>query len=121
MEKIKIENYLGKKIICLNFSGLKSLEEISKVIEEAKPVIRNSEQNSVYVLSNIEEMHFNNKIRDMFTEFTGGNKVYVKASAIIGATGLQSFVINAINKLAGRQLKSFSDATSAKDWLASQN
>lgn len=121
MQKVQITEYQGKKIIQLNFSMLKSEEEIATVIKESIPFIRDNSSGSVCVISNLEGMHFNNRIRDMFTEFTKGNKNYVKASAIIGATGLQTFMINGINKVTGRKLKSFDNLQLAKDWLVSQN
>ena len=120
MEKVQVVNYQGYKIIFIDFNGLKSVDEITLVIEIAKPFIRNNPTNSVYTLSNLNGMHFNNSIRDLFTQFTGGNKEYVKASAIIGVSGLQNIMINAINKLTGRKLKSFPDELSAKNWLVSQ-
>jgi len=66
-------------------------------------------------------MHFNSKIRDLFADFTGGNKNYMKASAIVGANGLMNLMINGINKLTGRKLKSFPSESAAKEWLVSQN
>lgn len=121
MKKVQITEYQGQKIIQLNFSALKSEEEILAVIKESIPHIRNNPSGAVYVISNLEGMHFNNRIREMFTEFTSGNKNFVKASAIIGATGLQTFMINGINKVTGRKLKSFENAQMAKEWLVSQN
>ena len=116
-----MQEFKGKKILHLSFSNLKNTDEISAVIEEAKPIIRNSPPNSVYTISDLAGMHFNNKIRDLFTDFTGGNKPFMKASAIIGATGLMNLMVNGVNKLTGRKLKSFPDRNVALEWLVSQN
>ena len=121
MGKVNIQEFKGKKVILLNFSNMKDLKGISEIIEEAKPIIRNNPPNSVYAISDLAGMHFNNKIRDLFTDFTGENKLYMKASAIIGATGLQNLMINGINKITGRKLKSFPNQNAAMEWLVSQN
>ncbi|NJO89956.1 MAG: STAS/SEC14 domain-containing protein [Chloroflexia bacterium] len=121
MAKVEIKEFRGKRIVCMSFSNLRTEEEISAIIEVAKPIIRNSPPNSVYTITDIGGMHFNNKIRDLFTDFTGGNKNFVKASAVIGASGLQNLMINGINKITGRKLKSFPDESVAKEWLVSQN
>jgi hypothetical protein len=121
MGKVQVTNYQGCKIICLDFSNLKNEEDILSVINESKPLIQNNPPQSLYFLSDIRGMHFNNKIREIFTSFTDLNKSYVKASAIVGASGLQNIMINGINKMTGRKLKSFSDQVSAKNWLISQN
>ena len=121
MDKVQIIDFQGFKIIYLDFSGLKSEDAIISVIDQSKPLIRDCAPNSLFFLSNIKDMHFNNRIREIFTAFTSGNRNFVKASAIIGASGLQNIMINGINKITGRKLKSFSDESSAKNWLVSQN
>ncbi len=105
----------------MSFSNLRKEGEIIAVMEETKPIIRNNPPNSVYTITNIGGMHFNNKIRDLFTEFTRGNKNYLKASTMIGASGLQNLMINGINVITGQKLKSLENEGTAKEWLALQN
>lgn len=121
MGKVKVAQLQGSKVIHIDFSGLKKLEDIAKVIEESRPFIRNNPPKSIYTLTNIEGMFFNAKVKDLFSEFTGGNKDYVIAGAIIGASGLQNILINGINIITGRKLKSFPNEIAAKNWLVSQN
>lgn len=56
-----------------------------------------------------------------FQDFVKGNKPYVKASAVVGLSGLQQIVYNGIMKITGREIKSFSTLAEAKDWLAARN
>lgn len=120
MNRVEVTQYQGKKIIKLNFSDLKSKEEIESVILVSKPIIRSS-PNSVCTLTNVKGMFFNNEIKDLFSEFTNGNKKYVIAGAVYGASGLHKIIINGINKFTGRKIKAFDDAESAKEWLVKQN
>ena len=49
------------------------------------------------------------------------NKSYIKASAIVGITGLKQIVFNGLMRITGRDIKSFSTIEQAKSWLISQN
>ena len=111
----------GKNIFYMDFSGLKSEEEIKSVIEQSIRHIRSQPPKTSICLANILEMHFNNNIKDIFMDFVKGNKPYMKASAIVGVTGLKQILFNGIMKMTGRDVKSFNELNQAKEWLASQN
>ena len=119
--RVQTTTYQGKRIFILDFSNLKSEGEIKSVIEESKTVIRKQSIGSSICLANIEEMHFNNQIRDLFIDFVKGNKPYMKASAIIGVKGLKQILFNGIMKVSGRDVKSFNTENEAKEWLVSHN
>lgn len=121
MAKIEVREIKGTKLIIINFANLKKESEIIDVMKEAAPIIRSSSLNSLYTIADISGMHFNNKIRDVFSDFANKNKPYVKATAISGVSGLQGFMINIINKITGRNMRSFSSIDEAKDWLVAQN
>jgi hypothetical protein len=121
MDRVQIINYLGKRIVYLDFSNLQTKIEIEIIAREAKTFIHNQPPLSVLSLTNIEGMHFNNEIRDIFTDLAKGNKPYVKTGAIVGVTGLKQILFNAVMVLSGRDLKSFSTLDQAKNWLAKQN
>jgi len=114
-------NFQGKNIFFMDFSGLKSENEIKNVIEESKSIIRCQAPGSAICLANIEQMHFNNQIKDLFLDFVKGNKPYMKASAIVGVSGLKQILFNGIMKVTGREVKSFDSENQAKEWLISQN
>jgi hypothetical protein len=121
MERIKIISHLGKKILFSDFSYLQTKEEIAEIIREMKAYIKAQAPKSVYTLTSIEEMHFNNDIKDLFTEFTKSNKPYVRAGAVLGVSGLKLFIFNGIMKISGRDIKCFSSIEQAKSWLVGQN
>lgn len=110
----------GISVFYMDFSNLKTEAEIKLVIEESKSFIRKQSPSSTYGLANIEEMHFNNSIKDIFLEFVKGNKPYMKASAIVGVSGLKQILFNGIMKMTGRDVKSLDNVDQAKDWLLTQ-
>lgn len=118
MARTQLINHGGKKIILLDYTNLQDINEIIEVSNEAKTYIHAQPALSVYSLTNIDGMHFNNKIRDIFTDLAKSNKPYVKAGAIVGVTGMKQILFNGIMKLTGRDIKSFNTLEQAKDWLA---
>jgi hypothetical protein len=117
MRKLEVINHLGKEIYFLDFSGMKDKAEIETLITEGKRIIRSKSPKSVFSLTNIEEMHFNNEIKDLFTEFIKGNKTFIKASAVLGVTGIRQIVFNGVMKITGREIRLFDSADVAKRWL----
>jgi hypothetical protein len=53
-------------------------------------------------------------------EFTTFNKPYVKAGAVLGASGLLKFEFDIVTKFSGRILARFDNPEEAKNWLVSQ-
>ncbi len=107
----------GVNIYYIDFSGLKSEDDIDAVLTESKALIRSRPLKSMVNLANIEGMHFNNRIKEMFVEYVKGNADYVMHSSIIGVNGLKRIVFNGIMKLTGRDIRCFDSIEEAKKWL----
>jgi hypothetical protein len=120
MERVQTINHQGKKILNIDFSNLKDNSQIQIVLNEVKSYVHNQPPSSVFSLVNIYGMHFNNQVKDMFLEVVKSNKPYVKASAVVGVSGLLQIMFNGMMKITGRELKSFSDIEQAKSWLICQ-
>jgi hypothetical protein len=114
-------NYKGKVIFMMDFSNLKDKNEIQELISESIIFIRSQPRGSLLTFTNLSGMFFNNEVRDLFTNFLKGNKPYIKGGAVVGLNGLQQIVYNGLMKLTGRDIKSFSNDLSAKEWLVGMN
>ena len=117
MKRAYTITFEGKTILYLDFSGLRTEQDIASVINEGVAYIRSQPPCSVLTLSNVGAMHFNNQVKDMFIDFTKGNKEYMKASAVVGIEGFKQIVYNGVMMFAGRDIKSFTNAEEAKKWL----
>ena len=120
MNRTQIIDHQGKKIFFIDFSDLTSVAEIKKVILDAQKYICSQPKSSVNTLTSVEGTHFNNEIKDLFADFLKGNKPFVKASAIIGISGLKQIMFNSLMVISGRDSHSFSTLDQAKDWLTRQ-
>lgn len=105
----------------MDFTNLNNPLDIKNLINESVRYIRIQPISSVLTLTNIQGMHFSKEIKDLFNDFIKGNKPYVKASAVIGMSGMQQIVYNGLMRVTGRDIKAFASAEEAKNWLAGKN
>ena len=92
-----------------------------EIIEQAKKAIREYPRSSLLVLTNIDNPYnYTPALFNSLKSFVIHNKPYVKASAVLGAQGLQKILLNAFEKSSGRHLTVFKNDKEAKDWLATQ-
>jgi len=121
MNRTQIIDFQGRKMFFIDFSNLKTIEEINELIQIAKKYIHSQPPKSVYTLTSVEGTHFNNEITKIFTDYVKSNSPYVKTSAVTGISGLKLILYNSMMKLTGRDTRSFSTLEQAKTWLAAQN
>jgi hypothetical protein len=120
MRKPEIISYKGKTIIYLDFTNMKDKDEIVKLEKEGSDWIRSQALSSVYTLTNMEAMFFNNDLKKWFEDIVKQNAPYVKAGAVIGMTGLISIMYNAFVTVTGRSIKSCKSKEEALEYLASK-
>jgi hypothetical protein len=120
MDRTQLLDYKGKKILFIDFSNLKSIEEIREITQDAQKYIHAQPPMSVFTLTSVEETHFNSEIKEMFTDYIKSNKPFVKASAITGVTGLKLVMYNGMMKISGRDTRAFPSLEQAKAWLTAQ-
>lgn len=106
-------------ILYLNLSKTK-IEDVLTVINQAKPIISSHAPRSLLILTDVTDARFNTDVVSQMKEFTAHNKPYVRASAVIGVTGLKKVIFDAINRFSGRNLRSFDDKYEAISWLHTQ-
>lgn len=119
MSRVQFLTHKGKRILLIDFSGLRA-EEVLPVIAEARRVIGLQAEQSVLTLTDLTQMHFDSTVTAALKEYAAHNKPYVKAAAVVGATGLLSVVKQGVELAAARNLRSFSSREEAKEWLSQQ-
>ncbi len=119
-ERVKFIQHQQKEILLLDFSNSKT-DEVLRIIEEAKLVIRTKPENSLLTLTDVTNARFNEKVGEGMKQFTLHNKPYVKAGAVVGITGLKRIIFNAVIAFSKRKLETFDDREEAKHWLINNN
>lgn len=110
--------YKHIQIVYIDFSNLRKPEEIYSEMEIAFAFIRKYPPKSLYTLTNISGMHFNNEIFNRFTTYAKGNTPYVKAGAVVGMAGMMQIFYNSFTRITSRDIKAFSSEIEAKEYLS---
>ena len=112
----------GKNFIYIDLSGVKSNNEFNERIKVIVPEIAKYPEKSLYTITNVENIRFDTKSKEIVAQYMMVNKPYVKFGAVIGIDGIKKIMINAIFALSGRSNMHF-DFTKeqAIEWLLKQD
>lgn len=107
----------GKEILFLDFSDC-TVGDLMSAIGEAEKIIKTRPENSLLILTDVTNARFDEQVSARMKEFTKHNKPYVKASAVVGISGLKKIMFDAIMLFSGRKIHACDTVEQAKDWLA---
>jgi hypothetical protein len=117
-ERIKFVLHHGARLLIFDLSGCGS-SEVLELIKKAGKVIQAEPEQSVLLATLTFNTHFSREVMSELRTYVDNNRPYVRASAVVGISGLQEIVINALKAEAGREIAVFDDLEKAKDWLLS--
>jgi hypothetical protein len=118
-DRVKIIPYQGKKVLHLDFSGI-TFEETEQITEHARPIIDKLPRKSIYTFSDFTGVILKPDIIVLVSAFAKANEPFVIAGAVVGLTATNRFILNTVNKVARRNLRSFDDPAAAREWLVQQ-
>ena len=111
----------GRNFIYIDFSGVKSNNEFKERIKVIMPEIAKYPENSLYTITNVDNIRFDTKSKEIVAKYMTINKPYVKFGAVIGIDGIKKIMINAIFALSGRSNMYFAfTKEQAIEWLLKQ-
>jgi hypothetical protein len=115
-------NHKSKKVFCLDITNLqmKDTEEILAHVEQAMQKISRQPPKSVLHITNVTNTGFNTNVTNIIKEYAKHNTPYIKASAIVGLTGLQKIIYTGIKAVTGRDFYLASTMDEALQWLEHQ-
>jgi hypothetical protein len=119
VDRITYIDHKGKTIVYINFSDCRS-RDVRPVIDDAKKILAHQTPGSVLTLINVTEMMFDKKTKDMMQELATHNRLFAKAEAVIGASGILKVIYDTILADKKNKIRLFDTQQAAKDWLAEQ-
>jgi hypothetical protein len=119
MERARFIEHRGKRIFQLDCTDA-TVAEIDAIIAECARQVRMQPPDSVLTLTIAGGGKFGPETITKLKELTKGNKPYVKASAVVGISGLYKVVISAVSLFSQRSFHLFDEVGPAKDFLAGQ-
>ncbi len=107
----------GIPILYVDFSSMKTKEEVLDLISLAKKSISIRPPKSIFTLTNLSNMYFNTEVYTAISDYARMNEPYVKASAVVGLSGLMMIFYNGFLKLSKRDVRAFSTEEEAVNYL----
>ncbi|MBB4639326.1 hypothetical protein [Longimicrobium terrae] len=107
----------GTRILFGDFREVTRSDDLTAMIEEGKRVVKNQPPNSLLSLLDVTGLRFTVETARLLKEGMAHNTPFVKATGIIGLSGLQKVLFQAIRRIRGVTIESFATREEAMDWL----
>jgi hypothetical protein len=107
-----------KKLLLLDFSNTKPDEQLL-ALPEIQNYISSMPENSVLLLTDVTNAIYDSASSTAIHEWASKNTPFVKASAVVGASGFLAVVLTGVRQVTGRDIRSFESRNQAMNWLAS--
>ena len=121
MERIEEFTQDGKSFMYIDFSNMKSNDDFLKMTAVVEPLIAKYPKNSLYTITNIENIRFDSESKGIIAKYLENNKPYVKYGAVIGLDGIKKVMVNITFKMSERRNMRFAfSRESAIEWLLQQ-
>ncbi len=110
----------GHRILRFDFARIMAGPGALEAIAEAKASVRDHAPGSLLVLTDVTGSRFDATILAAIRDLMQSNAPYIRASAVVGLSGLQRVVYSSLVRLTRRNVRAFDDEAAALDWLVSQ-
>jgi hypothetical protein len=120
MERNRFIEHRGKKILVLDYTGMRDPDEALREIQASKRFVAGQPPGSLRVMTLVRDARYNAAVLQGMKELAAHNAPYVKASTVVGMSGLHRIAYQAVILFSKRNIKTFDNEADALDWLATQ-
>jgi len=120
MIRVKWIDNEGRRILYLDLSYIKDIDEISNILKQTESNINNKPIKSVPIIVNAHKLKLDSEVGQIIMIFLMDNEKYIKALAILGLSGIKRRILSKYIKSYGRDdIGIFRDIEEAKNWVIS--
>jgi hypothetical protein len=120
MERTRFMDHQGKRILLLDYAGIIDPGEAASAIQESIAFVARQPKASLLVMTDVRRARYNGAVLQGMKELAAHNTPYVKASAVVGITGLLRIAYTAVLVFSKRNIRQFDEPRAALDWLVTQ-
>ncbi|WP_420126084.1 STAS/SEC14 domain-containing protein [Longimicrobium sp.] len=120
MERTRFIEHQGKRILLLDYSGVRDPAETLREIEHSRAVVAGQPPASLLVMTLVRDGRYNASVLQGMKDLAAHNAPFVKASAVVGMSGLHRIAYQAVILFSKRNIKVFEQESEALDWLVTQ-
>lgn len=110
----------GHRILRFDFARITAGPEALAAIAEARAFVQEQAPGSLLVLTDVTGSRFDSTVLAAIRDLMQANAPYIRASAVVGLSGLQRVVYVSLVRLTRRNVRAFDDEPAALAWLVSQ-
>jgi hypothetical protein len=114
--RVQFIEFLGRKVLFINYANCDAAM-MKQVAGEGHRVLALEPLNSVLTLNDVTGATFDHEAVAFLKSMVAANAPYVKRGAVIGISGLQSLIYEAVQAFSRRKLPQFADREQALSWL----
>jgi len=119
-ERIRFVEHKGKQILLEDFTNIKQEDAFIALIGKAQQVVHSRPPKSVLVLVDLTNARFTTKVSSVSKAAADSNTPYIKASILVGVSGLMEIMMKAISTFSHREFRSVDTREEALEWLIRQ-
>jgi hypothetical protein len=120
MERTRFIEHKGKRILLLDYAGVRDPEEAIREVRHSMQVVAQQPRKSLLVMTVVRDARYNAAVLQAMKELASHNEPYVKHSAVVGMSGLHRIAYQAVILFSKRSLKTFDQEAEALEWLVEQ-
>lgn len=117
MERARYVVHRGQRILWVDYSGIRTVEELESAAQSATRMVQSEPPDSVLALLDLSGVPFGLRLVRMLGEAAAANVDFVRARAVVGLPDAARPTVGAVGVFSGRPLEVFADTDSALDWL----
>jgi hypothetical protein len=110
----------GVRMLVVDATSLREFDDISAMIGRFEGLIRSEPHGSVRVVMHVAGLLFDRRSASAIKGVFVRVQPWIRASCLVGVTGLQRVLLQVLNQVAKRERPLFDTLEQAKDWLATQ-
>src|SRR5579864_8052067 len=114
--RVQFIEHMGQRVLFINYAGC-DIAMLKAVAEEMHRVISKEPPKSVRTLNDVTGTGFDSESVAVLKSKVAANAPYVRRAAVIGITGLQGLIYEAVQKFSQRSIPLFGSRQEALNWL----
>jgi hypothetical protein len=115
--RVRFVMHRGKRVLSIDYSHC-DVPQLKAVAEEMHRVIAREPLNSVLTLTDVAGIGFDQESVEVLKSKVAANAPYVRRAAVIGISGLQRLIYEAVKLFTKRSIPNFSSREEALNYLA---
>lgn len=120
MERTRFIEHQGNRILVLDFAGVRDPDEALREIAHSREVVARQPPASLLVMTLVRDARYNAAVLQGMKELAAHNAPYVRASAVVGMSGLHRIAYQAVILFSKRNIKVFDQEPDALAWLTTR-